>query len=152
MSNEIGKSVNQEKHEIIEIGDIADCVMEDKILFKEECYAVQGAIFEVYRTMGCGFLEAVYQECLEIEFDLQKIPFNSQPDLRITYKEKLLKQTYKPDFICFEKIIIEIKAVKELTPDHSAQILNYLNATKFNLGILVNFGSYPKAAVKRFVI
>lgn len=141
-----------EEYEVFEIEDPANRVMEDKILFKNECYAIQGAIFEVYRTMGCGFLEAVYQECLEIEFALQNIPFLAQSSLRLDYKRNLLKQTYKPDFICFEKIIVEIKAVKELIPEFSAKVLNCLNVTHFNLGILVNFGSYPKAVVKRFVL
>jgi GxxExxY protein len=149
MDNEAEKS---EKYEMLEIEDSANRVMEDNILYKNEGYAIQGAIFEVYRTMGCGFLEAVYQECLEIEFALQNIPFVAQSDLRIDYKGKFLKKTYKPDFICFENIIVEIKAVKELAPEHSAQILNCLKVTDFNLGILVNFGSYPKAVVKRFVL
>jgi GxxExxY protein len=79
-----------------------------EILFKDECYLIQGAIFEVYREMGCGFLEAVYQECLEEEFKLQNIPFVAQRDLLIKYKRKQLRQTYKPDFICFDQIIVEI--------------------------------------------
>lgn len=121
----------------------------EKILFPDECYAIQGAIFDVYREMGCGFLEAVYQECLEREYTKRIIPFQPQVELKLNYKGEPLKQTYKPDFICFGKIIVEIKAVKELGPEHKAQLLNYLKATGLELGLLVNFGSYPKAEIVR---
>ena len=124
----------------------------EKIVYKEECYQIQGAVFEVYKIMGCGFLEAVYQECLEKELKNRGIPFVSQPEIEISYKGDLLKQKYKPDFICYNKIILEIKAVSELASKHKAQVLNYLNASNLKLGLLVNFGSYPKAEVKRFVI
>ena len=119
------------------------------ILFKDECYEIQGAIFEVYKEMGSGFLEAVYQECLEKEFFKRDIPFQSQVELHLAYKGVVLKQTYKPDFICDEKIIVEIKAVKEIAPEFTAQILNYLKATGLELGLLVNFGSYPKVEIVR---
>jgi len=122
-----------------------------EILFKDECYLIQGAIFEVYREMGCGFLEAVYQECLEEEFKLQNIPFVAQRDLLIQYKGKQLRQTYKPDFICFDQIIVEIKALSTLAGEHEAQVLNYLKATGYRVGLLVNFGCHPKATVKRLV-
>ncbi len=119
------------------------------LLFKEESYAIQGAIFSVYNEMGCGFLEAVYQECLEKEFTERSIPFHAQFDLKLHYKGSELRQTYKPDFICFDKIILEIKAVKALAPEHAAQLLNYLKATGLELGLLVNFGAYPKTEIKR---
>ena len=122
-----------------------------EILFKDECYRIQGAIFEVYREMGCGFLEAVYQECLEEEFKLLGIPFTAQRDLTIKYKGKKLRQTYKPDFICFDQIIVELKALSALAGEHEAQVLNYLKATGHRVGLLVNFGCHPKATVKRFV-
>jgi len=122
---------------------------QNKLIYAEEAYELQGAIFEVYKTIGCGFLEAVYQECLEKEFTLQDIPFESQTELKLDYKGEILKQTYKPDFICFDNIIVEIKAVKELTNEHQAQVINYLKATDMELGLLVNFGSYPKAEIKR---
>ena len=109
-------------------------------LFEEETYAIRGAVFEVYREMGCGFLEAVYQECLEKEFVLRNIPFVSQKDLTLSYKGQALKQTYKPDFICYGKIIVEIKALSATTGEHKAQVLNYLKATREKLGLLVNFG------------
>ena len=121
-------------------------------LFEEETYAIRGAVFEVYREMGCGFLEAVYQECLEKEFVLRNIPFVSQKDLTLSYKGQALKQTYKPDFICYGKIIVEIKALSATTGEHKAQVLNYLKATREKLGLLVNFGSYPKATIERFVL
>ncbi len=124
----------------------------DKILFKDECYQIQGAIFDVYREMGCGFLEAVYQECLEKELAKRGIPFEAKRELTLTYKDEPLKQTYKPDLICFGKIIVELKSVKEIAPEHEAQILNYLKATGLMVGLLVNFGDYPKATVKRYVL
>ena len=124
---------------------------ERELLYKDECYEIQGAVFEVYREMGCGFLEAVYQECLALEFGLRGIPFVAQPELRLLYKGELLEKTYKPDFICYRKIVLEIKAVREISPEHQAQLLNYLKATQFELGLLANFGSYPKAAVQRMV-
>ena len=123
-----------------------------EILYKEEAYSIQGACFEVYRTLGNGFLEAVYQEALAREFSLASIPFREQPPLNLFYKGTLLKQTYKPDFVCFDKIIVEIKAVSDLAPEHEAQILNYLKITKMRLGLLVNFGHYPKMEIKRFVL
>lgn len=126
--------------------------MSETILFKDESYAIQGAIFEVYRQMGCGFLESVYQECLEIEFRERSIPFVSQHDLQLFYKGKMLKQRCIPDFICYDQIIVELKAVKQVAPEHKAQVLNYLKASKMKLGILVNFGDYPKATVTRLAL
>ena len=123
-----------------------------KVLYKSECYAIQGAIYEVYREMGCGFLEAVYQECLLREFSLRKIPFKDQVDLVLSYKEESLHQTYKPDFICYDKIIVELKAVNDVDDTHRAQIFNYLKATCLSLGLLVNFGHYPKAAIERIIL
>src|SRR5215510_3679599 len=111
-----------------------------EILFQEESYAILGACFEVYNDKGCGFLEPVYQECLEIEFELQGIPFAAQKLLSLSYKGRSLKQKYGPDFICYEKLILEIKAVSTLVDEHRAQVLNYLNATGYQLGLLINFG------------
>ena len=119
--------------------------------FEEESYRIRGAIFEVYREMGCGFLESVYQECLEKEFGKQEIPFVSQRELILQYKGDRLEQTFKPDFICFEQIIVEIKAVKEVANEHRAQVHNYLKATGLELGLLVNSGHYPKAEIERIV-
>ena len=122
-----------------------------EILFKEECYAIMGACFNVYKDKGCGFLEPVYQECCEIEFSFQRTPFVSQKELQLTYRGQALKQRYKPDFICYDKIIVEIKAVSELVDEHRAQILNYLSATSCRLGLLVNFGHYPKLEYERLL-
>ena len=125
--------------------------IESDFLFKEESYLIRGAVFEVYREMGCGFLEAVYQECLEKEFLKQSIPFVSQPVLELFYKKEKLQQSYKPDLICYDKIIIELKAVKEICDEHRAQLHNYLKATGLQLGVLIKFGHYPKATIERIV-
>ena len=121
------------------------------LLFQKESYAIRGAVFEVYREMGCGFLEAVYQECLEKELRLRNISFVSQAGVKLIYKGETLEQTYKPDLICYSSIIIELKAVKEICDEHRAQLHNYLKATGLKLGLLVNFGHYPKATVERIV-
>lgn len=124
----------------------------EKILFKDECYQIQGAIFDVYREMGCGFLEAVYQECMERELARREIPFASQPELILHYKGELLRQIYKPDFICFEKVVLELKAVKEVAPEHKAQVMNYLKASRMKLGLLINFGTYPQVSITRLAL
>jgi len=103
----------------------------------------------VYREEGCGFLEAVYQECVAIELELQDIPFVPQKPLALDYKRRPLRARYEPDFVCYEKIILELKAVKELTDEYRAQVQNYLKATGFALGLLVNFGHYPKLEIER---
>ena len=123
-----------------------------QLLYEEESFAIRGAVFEVYREMGSGFLEPVYQECLEKEFQRRNIAYLAQQELRLTYKEEVLEQTYKPDFICFEKIIVELKAVREIAPEHKAQLINYLKATRLKLGFLVNFGSHPKVEIERMVL
>jgi len=114
-----------------------------EIIYKEESYLIMGACFEVYRELGCGFLEAVYQECLEIEFTSQGIPFVPKAEIRLTYKDCGLNQKYFADFICMDKMIVEVKAVKELADAHRAQVHNYLKATGLRLALLVNFGHYP---------
>jgi GxxExxY protein len=124
----------------------------NKILYKDEVYAIQGAVFDVYRELGCGFLEAVYQECLEKELKIRGIPFESQKELRLSYKGEVLNLTYKPDLVCFGKIIVELKAVKVVEDIHRAQLFNYLKATGLRLGLLVNFGHYPKATVERIIM
>lgn len=97
----------------------------NELLLKDESYRIMGACFEVYKEKGCGFIEPVYQECLEIEFELQDLPCIAQRQLPLDYKGRRLKQIYIPDFICFDKIILEIKSVKKLTDKHRAQIHNY---------------------------
>lgn len=121
------------------------------LVFKDECYAIMGACFEVYKEKGCGFLESVYQECLQLEFGFQGIPANSQSLLSLFYKDHELIQKYIPDFICYDKIIVEIKAVRKLADEHRAQVHNYLKATGYKLGILANFGNYPQLEWERIV-
>ena len=121
------------------------------MLYAREVYAIQGAIFDVNHHMGAGFLEGVYQECLALEFAARGIPFVAQKPLSLTYKGQPLRQTYLADFVCFDAIIVELKAVRDLTPEHRAQVLNYLAATGLKLGLLVNFGSAPKARIERLV-
>jgi GxxExxY protein len=124
----------------------------ENVLYGDECYAIQGAVFEIYGQMGCGFLEAVYHECLEKELRNRSIPFICQPELKITYKGELLTQMYKPDFICYDKIVVELKAVKDVAPEHKAQAFNYLRASGLKLALLVNFGHYPKAEIVRIIL
>ena len=122
-----------------------------EMVMPDESYRIMGACFEVYREMGPGFLEAVYQECLEIEFELQRLPARSQVELPLRYKQRPLKKGYTPDFICYDAIVLEIKAVTELTDVFRAQVLNYLKATNMRLGLLVNFNHYPKLQYERIV-
>ncbi len=122
------------------------------IIFKEESYAIMGACFEVYKEKGCGFLEQVYQECLEIELEMRGITFVPQQELSINYKGRPLKSKYVPDLLCYGKIIVELKAVKELCDEHRAQVHNYLKATGHRLGLLINFGHYPKVEYERIVL
>ena len=109
------------------------------LLYPTESYAIRGAIFEVHKQKGSGFLEKVYQECLEQEFIQRGIPYEREKRIKINYKGKVLEQEYIADFVCYGKIIVECKAVKELVDVHRAQIINYLRATNLRLGFLVNF-------------
>ncbi len=122
-----------------------------QIVFKDESYRIIGACFEVYKEKGNGFMESVYQECLGIELLEQHIPYEEKPRLRLEYKGRPLKQEYEPDFLCFGEIILEIKAAKSLTDEHRAQVINYMKATGKQLGLLVNFGHYPRIEHERFV-
>jgi len=122
------------------------------ILYKEESFAIIGACFNVYNDKGHGFLEPVYQECLGIELEFQGIPAEPQKKLDLFYRGQKLEHFYQPDFICFGKIIIELKAVEKITDAHRAQVLNYLNATGLKLGIIVNFGHYPDLEYERIVL
>jgi len=122
-----------------------------EILFKDESYKIMGAMFEVYKEMGCGFLEPVYQECVELELADKGIPFVAQVELKLSYKHHLLKSKYIPDAICYGEIVLELKAVKEIADEHRAQVHNYLKATGYRLGIIVNFGHYPKLQYERIV-
>lgn len=119
-------------------------------LFKDESYAIMGACFDVHNEIGCGFLEAVYHECLQIEFAQRTIPFASQVPLVLRYKEIKLRQHYIADFVCFGNIILELKAHKDLLDEHRAQTVHYLKATGYELAILINFGK-SRLQYQRFV-
>ena len=122
-----------------------------ELLFKDECYKIYGCIFTINKKLGTGFLEAVYQEALAIELKQKNIPFVSQQELEILYNGVPLVKKYVADIVCYGKIIIEIKAVQKITNQHKAQLLNYLTATGFKLGLLINFNSFPKAEIIRMV-
>lgn len=123
-----------------------------ELLLREEVFRIQGAAFAVANTIGHGFLEAVYQECLGLEFQTRAIPFREMPRLALTYGGTPLRQTYSPDFICFDAIILELKAVRALLPEHRAQVLNYLKASGLRVGVLLNFGAGPKVQFERFAL
>jgi len=125
--------------------------MNNDILYKEECYKIIGACMEVHKELGPGFLEPVYQEALSLEFSDKGITFEKEKEIHIFYKDKLLDKCYKADFLCFDKIIVELKALSGLSNDHIAQLLNYLKATKLRVGLLVNFGS-PSLVYKRLIL
>lgn len=110
-----------------------------RLLYKEESYAIIGAMFAVHKELGAGFLERVYQDALEYEFQERDIPYEREKEICVMYKGKPLGEPYRADFICYNKIIVELKAVKELEKLHNAQVINYLKITGFKLGILVNF-------------
>lgn len=121
-----------------------------ELLLKEEVYSIVGAAMEVSNELGCGFLEAVYQEALAIEFRKREIPYEEQKVIRIHYKGVPLKQEYIPDFLCFGQIIVEIKAIKNIAQIEEPQLLNYLKASKCPVGLILNFGN-PQLEWKRFV-
>ena len=122
------------------------------IIYKDESYKIVGAAFNVYNKLGHGFLEAVYQEALEMEFKKQGIPYEREKELKITYDGVELKATYKADFVCYGKIIVELKAVSYMDDSHRAQVYNYLHATGFKLGLLMNFGNTDELEKERIVI
>lgn len=124
--------------------------MED-LLFKKEVFEIVGASIEVHRELGPGFLEAVYQEALEIELTERSIPFEAQGCLSISYKGKVLNKKYITDIICYDQIIVELKALTTLTGNEEAQVLNYLKATGKRLGLLINFGSHGRLEWKRLI-
>jgi GxxExxY protein len=134
------RRLNHERHE-----------KHEPVVYAAEVFRIQGAVFEVSRQMGSGFLEAVYQECLAVEFRERGIPFQALRALSLKYKGQALKQTYTPDFVCFDSIILELKVARELAPEHRAQVINYLRATELKLGLLVNFGTGTKAKIERIV-
>lgn len=121
-------------------------------MFKEEGYQFMGAAFEVYNQLGYGMAEEVYQQSLEIELELRAIPFLTKHELAVFYKQRQLETRYKPDFVVFDGIVVELKAVAELLPEHEAQLFNYMRISRRNVGYLVNFGSKNELQWKRFVL
>jgi GxxExxY protein len=126
--------------------------MKTDLIYEQDTYRILGACFDVYNEKGCGFLEAVYQECLEIELGLRGIPFVAQQPIQISYKRQPLQQLFKGGLVCYGRILVELKAVSTLVDEHRAQVLNYLNATSLPLGLLLNFGHYPKLEYERIVL
>lgn len=121
------------------------------LIYKEESYATIGARMAIYKDKRCGFLEPVYDQCLVIEFEIRGIPFISKPAQTLQYRGRTLIQTFSPDSICYEKIIVEIKAVSALVDEHRAQVLNYLSATGSELALLVSLGHYPRFEYDRLL-
>lgn len=121
------------------------------LLYKDEVYAIVGAAMDVYNDLGPGFLENVYQEAMEIELESRKIPAKAVQELHIKYKGRELKKFYIADFICYDKVIVEIKAMDKLALRDEGQLINYLKATGLKVGVLINFGHYPGLEWKRLV-
>ena len=122
-----------------------------ELVYGEEVFRIVGAAIEVHRELGAGFFEAVYQEALELEMLERMIPFSSQHSFRIRYKNEILRKEYVADLVCWERIIVELKALDRLTSKEESQVLNYLKASEMRVGVLINFGSYGKLEWKRFV-
>ena len=122
------------------------------LLYENEAFQIRGAAFEVYRAMGAGFLEAVYQECLELEFSRRGVPFETLKPLNLTYRGEALRQTYVADLVCYGRIVVELKATRSIAPEHRAQTISYLRATGMKLGLLINFGAPRRVEIERFVL
>jgi GxxExxY protein len=123
-----------------------------ELIYKEDVFAIVGAAIEVHRELGSGFLEPVYQEAMEIEVAAREIPFEAQKRIQIRYKEHLLSKEYVGDMICYDKIVVEFKALDALSGKEEAQVLNYLKATGMKVGVLINFGSQGKLEWRRLVL
>lgn len=116
--------------------------MNERYPLKDECYLIIGCAMETHKELGCGFLEAVYQEALSIVFQQNEIPFLQEVFLDINFRGQTLRKKYKADFVCFDNIIVEIKAVDNIISEHIAQVLNYLKATNNKVGLILNFGTH----------
>ncbi len=123
-----------------------------KLMYQDESFAVLGAAIEVHKVLGSGFLEAVYQEALEIELADRKVPFEPRKGLAVCYKGKPLRKAYEADLVCFEKIIVELKALDRLSGKEEAQILHYLKASGMRVGLRINFGSHGRLEWKRYIL
>ena len=124
---------------------------EEDLIYKDESYKIIGACLEVHMKLGCGYLEPVYQEALEYEFMDRNIPFEREKILNIKFKNRTLSQSYKADFVCYGKIIVELKALPVISSIEDAQVLNYLKITGYKLGLLINFGK-ESLEIKRKVL
>ena len=124
--------------------------MNNELLYESESYMIRGALFEVYKNLGSGFTEDVYQSALEIELHERNIPYESQKIFFISYKGITLDKSFKADIVCYDKIILELKAVKTILPEHEAQLINYLRVANCKLGYIVNFHQHPKLEPKPF--
>lgn len=122
-----------------------------EFLYKDECYGIIGCAMEVHKQLGYGFLESVYQDAIAHEFHLNLVPFEKEKILEIGYKDIVLKKKFVADFVCYNNIIVELKAVESLADEHTAQVINYLKATNFRLGLLINFGA-GKLQYKRVIL
>ena len=120
------------------------------LIYKNEVYDIVGACFDVYKELSCGLSEPIYQEALEIEFKLRGIPFEREKELVVYYKGQKLRKKYVADFVCYDDIIVELKALDNVTSKEVSQLLNYLHITKYPLGLLVNFGHEDNLEWKRY--
>jgi GxxExxY protein len=121
------------------------------LVHEDLTYNILGACYAVHSEMGCGFLEAVYQECLAVELAERGIPFVAQKEMKLAYHGRELGAVYVADFVCYDRIVVELKAASALAPGHRAQVMNYLRASKLEVGLLVNFGGHPKLEYERIV-
>lgn len=121
-----------------------------ELIYKDEVFKIIGTAMEVHKELGNGFFEAVYQEAFELELKNQNIPFSREEEIAIYYKSQKLRKRYRIDFICFDTIIVELKALTDLTTENEAQVLNYLKASTYKVGVLINFGT-KSLQYKRFV-
>ena len=137
--------------ELVKIGVLSFIQMEQDML-KQEGYDLMGAAFEVYNVLGYGMAEEIYQQSLEIELGLRNIPYQSKADVKVIYKEQTLATVYCPDLLVFDEIIVELKAVKILAPEHEAQLFNYMRISKKKVGYLINFGASKELEWKRFAL
>lgn len=122
----------------------------EELIFKDEVYAIVGAAFEVHKEMGRGFLEPVYQDALAVEFQSRGIPFEKECWMSVRYKQRELKRRYRADFVCYQKIVVELKALERLSGNEQARIINYLKASDTRVAVLLNFGR-PSLEWRRFV-
>lgn len=125
--------------------------LHNKILFPDESYQIIGAAMEVHKVIGCGFTEPLYQEALEQELKLREIPFEREKTFSVNYKGVTLSKDFRADFVCYDNIIVELKALSDISDTHISQVYNYLKASNLQLGILINFGK-PSLEYERILM